>query len=426
MKLVTVPDIDWRRRLLLNGKGGAARACSLNVRLILENDPRWEGVIAWDAFAYKLVKQKPPPFRHGCIGEWEDADTANLIHWVAEHYGFEPHENTHIKHALLAVATNNAFHPVRDYLDSLRWDGVPRVDDWLTTYLGASDSAETQEAGFDRLDYLRLAGRKWLIAAVARVMGPPAKVDNVLILEGQQGTFKSTAFRVLAGQWFTDSHFDIGSKDGYQHIRGVWIVEMPELDSLNKAEATRAKAFFGSETDRYRASYGSQVKEWPRQCVICGTTNQDAYLKDSTGGRRYWPVRGGRVDLEKLASDRDQLWAEALHYYREGVPWWVTSQEARIFRIEQEERYNADAWESLISDWLEIKLGAGGDQEVFITMADVFKHALEMEKAHMRPPEQQRVGNIMQRLGWRRRRRGTKSARSWGWIPPDVAQAADT
>ena len=178
---------------------------------------------------------------------------------------------------------------MKAYLQGLLWDGVERLDRWLSTYLGAEDT-----------DYSRAVGSRWLISAVARIFQPGAKADCCLILEGPQGIRKSTALRTIAGEYFTDELADLGSKDAAMQTRGVWIIELSELDNLSHAEVARIKAFMSRTTDRFRPPYGMRLVESPRQCVFAGTVNHGTYLRDETGGRRFWPVVCGRIDVEGL------------------------------------------------------------------------------------------------------------------------------
>jgi predicted P-loop ATPase len=200
-------------------------------------------------------------------------------------------------------------------------------------------------------DYTRLAGSKFLIGAVARVMRPGCKMDNVLILEGPQGRWKSTAFSILAGAWFGDTPFAIGDKDAYLQMRGNLIYELAELDGFSRTESSRAKAFFSSRYDTFVPKYVAWAIKVPRQLVFAGTVNHGTYLRDTTGNRRYWPVKIERADIEELARDRDQLWAEACTRFAEGGRWWVEESERPLFELEQELRYVGDAYEDLIREW---------------------------------------------------------------------------
>lgn len=376
----------WQERFQLNDNG-SIKADIGNAKLVLDNDPRWQGVLGYCDFSYRIVKRVAPPFPDSEPGEWTDTDTDRLRIWFSDNYSFTP-KNADAHGAVVVAAEGNRFHPVRDYLTNIAWDGVPRVENWLTTYLGAETTR-----------YHKLVARMFLISAVARVMRPPVKVDSVLILEGLQGLGKSTCISILAGAWFTDTPIVLGDKDGFQQMQGSWIIELAELDSLNKAESTRAKQFFGSMEDRYRPSYGRMVQCFPRQCVFVGSTNQESYLRDATGNRRYWPVMCSRVEKELLMQDRDQLWAEAFHMYMSGIPWWAEEKDKHLFEASQEERFESDVWEDLIYEWL--RNGTSADT---VTASDIMASALSMDAAHMRPPEQKRVGQIMAHLGWRKTR----------------------
>ena len=178
------------------------------------------------------------------------------------------------------------------------------------------------------------------------------KADCCLILEGEQGTKKSTALKTIAGEWFTDEIADLGSKDSAMQTRGVWLIEIAELDSMNRSEVGKIKAFMSRASDRFRPPYGKRLIESPRQCVFAGSVNHNAYLRDETGGRRFWPVACASINVDDLARDRDQIWAEARERYRSDAPWWLETRELdQQAGEEQADRYEADPWEELIRPW---------------------------------------------------------------------------
>lgn len=405
---MSVPPADWTSRIQTTQKGNN-RQTSFNARLILEHDERWSGVLGWCELSHRVVKRELPPYANASRGEWDDADDADLRYWLGEKYGIEP-KGQDLGDAVMGAARCNRFHPVRDYLDGLEWDGTERLSTWLLTYLGAGRGDDGKEQPEMR-EYLSAVGRMFLISAIARVRRKRAKADHVVILEGDQGLGKSTAIGVLFGEWFTDSPLDLHSKDAMEALRGLWGVELAELDALNKAEDKRAKAFFSRDSDRFRLPYGRNSMEFGRQCVFCGTTNQQVYLKDATGNRRYWPVACTRIDLDNLRADRDQIWAEADRCYQNGDVWWPDKDLRAVFEREQEERFDGDVWESIIKGWLdgllmEEQVPLAYRRSMHVTMDRVMSDALEMDPAAMRKPEQTRVGMIMSRLGWTRAKRG--------------------
>ena len=428
------PNTEWTQRLMRT-ESGSLRQSAFNVRLILENDPAWKGVLGWCRFSARLWKKSPPPYANASRGEWTDADDADLRFWLAERYGIEP-KGQDLADPVSGAARAAPFHPVLDYLATLRWDGVSRLDRWLETYLGArgadddgaddiQDPVKLARARQRVARYLRRVSALTLLQAVARVRKPGCKADYVLILEGPQGLQKSTALKTLFGaEFFSDTPIDLGSKDAYENIRGLWCCEMAELDSLNKADATRAKAFFSSASDRFRMPYGHRAQAFARQVVVCGTTNQHQYLKDQTGNRRYWPVQCGEIDIEALAEMRDQLWAEADHRFNAGETWWPGADEHAIFESEQQIRTDADAWEPLVQTYLHQRIQAvppPARASLFVTGADVMAVALRMDAGAMRRPEQTRVGIIMQALGWRAVRQRVDGLLTRGYRPGRLA-----
>lgn len=399
--LVETPPDRWKDRLLRNSSG--PQPISYNVKLIVENDFRLAGAVRHCTFSQRVTRHRALPWSSDVDSEWGASDTLALRHWLADNYGFEPGKEAAVD-GISGAAYARPYHPVREYLDALEWDGTPRLDMLLYRYFGADDNNDGETAY-----YLQRIGAWWMQAAVQRVFEPGCKFDYVLILEGEQGIGKSSALRVLGGDWFTDGHLDLGSKDGNQFVQGVWIIELAELDALNKVEATRAKSFFGQQDDRFRPPFGQQVQRFQRQCVFAGSTNLEHYLKDPTGGRRYWPVRCGDIDHKALEADRDQLWAEAVHRSRAGRRFApgagekpvqltgrdkrpYTTTEQRIFERQQDARFSADSWQSMIEEHLET---VTADQ---ITTATLMEDALGFKARDMRPPEQVRVGLIMAKV----------------------------
>jgi predicted P-loop ATPase len=238
------------------------------------------------------------------------------------------------------------------------------------------------------------------------------KMDNVLIFEGLQGQGKSTVLAILSNPWFTDTPLVLGDKDSFQQMQGVWMIELAELDSFNRADHTRAKQFFGSQIDRYRPSYGRMTQTFPRQCVFAGTTNQAEYLRDATGNRRYWPVKCTGVDAQALRRDRDQLWAEAFVAYSGGEKWWPSNTHTPLFEDQQEKRFDVDVWEALIDQWL------CATTKPRVMMHEIMAEALCLEASQMKPPEQKRVGQIMAHLGWVKVRARVAGGRETGYERP--------
>jgi len=299
------PNDGWRDCLLMSEKG-AVRAVLANAITALRCAPEWEGVLAFNEFSMNTVALKPPPWPAGSgQTDWTDHEDRLTADWL-QHQGI--YVSVEIAGlAVQTVAKDRAFHPVREKLDSLRWDGTKRIGDWVNLYLGAEPS-----------EYTSAVGARWLISAVARIFGPGAKADCALILEGDQGLMKSTALRVLAEPWFTDEIADLGTKDAAMQTRGVWIIEIAELDSMSRADVSKIKGFISRTTDRFRPPYGKRLVESPRQCVFAGSVNHSTYLRDETGGRRLWPVACTRILIDDLVRDRDKLWAEAVARYRAG------------------------------------------------------------------------------------------------------------
>ena len=245
-----------------------------------------------------------------------------------------------------------------------------------------------------------------LVGAVARIMEPGCKADHVLILEGAQGIGKSTSLSQLFEPWFSDEIADLGSKDAAMQLSGVWCIELAELSSMTRSEIERVKAFISRRTDRFRPSYGRNVIEVPRQTVFVGTTNSDTYLRDETGGRRFWPVHCAAINQKAIKRDRDQIWAEAFALHKAGTRWWLDDKVAvGLARDQQDDRYLADPWQELIANFAESRESVSID-EIFVDVLQIF------DKSRWGRSEQMRIAQCFKALGWKRYRAGTEQ-RKW-------------
>ena len=249
-------------------------------------------------------------------------------------YGLTKLSLSMVRNAVEQHAHKNSRNECFDYMDGLKWDGYGRVTDFFNTYCETPDS-----------EYTSAISKNWWISMVARILKPGVKVDNMVILEGCQGKLKSSLLEVIAGKWYAENTAEIGDKDFYQNLEGVLIMEIAELDSFSKAGVTTIKRTLSSRIDKYRPSYGRYSMSFPRQCVFVGTTNEREYLKDDTGGRRFWPIKCVKIDIEAVKRDRDQLFAEAVHMYKKGKRWYEVP---KIAAEIQENRRDVDPWEDKI------------------------------------------------------------------------------
>jgi predicted P-loop ATPase len=377
----------------------------------LESLPAWAGVLGTNLSDGRVVFRKPPPFAldddpSGEAVPLRDRDMNRIRHWFEIELSVQLSRQNLID-AVHIVADKHAFHPVRDYLTSLSWDGRPRVELWLERFAAVRPPGEAEAT------LVRSVARKWLVSTVARAMQPGCKVDTILILEGRQGIGKSRALATLAGpRFFSDAAIDFGVKDACQTIQGVWIYELAELDAILRRDPSTVKAFLSRATDRFRVPYGRTPESVPRGVVFAGTVNHGAYLRDTTGNRRYWVVRcEGALDVEGLAGARDQLWAEALHLYRAGETWHLDPTHERSMADEADARVEQDPWEEPLAAWT----AARGT----FSMDEVLDDALGLRTSSKNSHVTVRVSRLLSRLGYERRRRATLP-RAYHYVRVDV------
>jgi putative DNA primase/helicase len=386
----------WRERLIRSDKGPTD--CIANAVMLLRSDPAFKKRLRFDEML-QAVCVRDLPWSPGPWREWTDTDDKELANW-AQLRGV-PLKKTTCADGVALVASHHKHHGVREYLDSLVWDGEERLSTWLTDYLGAA-----------KTDYVKGIARAWPISAVARIYRPGCKADCVLILEGSQGIGKSTAIAVLAGEeWFTDEIADLGTKDSAQDLRGKWIIEMSELSAMGRSVTERIKAFLSRKVDHYRPSYGTRSRDFPRQCVFAGTTNAEAYLPDETGARRFWPVKVACAKAADLARDRDQLWAEAVAAYQAEEQWWLSAELEAEAALEQDERRQADPWEGEILAWL-----AKPHPKTEFTVGEILLGALGREPRDWSRTDQMRVSACLKALEYKRCRAssdGPDGKRPW-------------
>lgn len=391
-----------------------------NACVALRGDPAWTGKLRFDAMRRTPLLSDAPI---------EDPDLFRIHFWLQEHglrrIGLDP-----VREAVVLISHEHSFHPVRDWLDGLVWDRVGRLDSWLADYLGADPVSPTSQFG-----------RWFLISMVARIYRPGCQVDHMLVLEGPQGILKSQACRALGGSFFSDGLPDLTSDyvRVSMHLRGKWLIEVAELSAFSRAESTKLKSFLTQQAEDFTPKFGHHESHEPRQCVFIGTTNKDTYLRDETGGRRFWPVKCGEIDLPGLLAARDQLFAEAVSLLHDGERWYPDHDFwSDHIKPLQEQRYLGDSWETQIADWdfMDAERDSNG-RAVYqsngtgthepapripvkgppYALIDIARGALHLDR--LSKAEEMRLASTLDSLGWTR---GKRSNRGVPWLPPAAPQ----
>jgi hypothetical protein len=400
-------------------RGRGTWACNIgNILLAFKQEPELIGAFGYDQMLWCDVLLRPllkvdPGFVPRPLTDTDIFAVQEYLQWL----GFRRLGKDATYDAISKYAHEHAFHPVRTYLDGLRWDGKARLCTWLTDCFGVELNQYTVEIG-----------TMFPVSMVARIYQPGCKVDYMMILEGEQGLLKSTACNILAGGYFSDQLPDITNKEAFQHLRGKWLIEVAELHTYSRAAIDHFKAFLTRQVERYRPPWGRKELHEPRQCVFVGTTNKPLYLRDATGNRRSWPIKTDAIDLNWLHRNRDQLFAEAVKLYRAGFRWWPDRKfEREIIREEQEARYEPDAWEEPIQQYLdglsnpkqttviEIAIGALG-YERDPPLPSSFGKSAPIRGTplnRLSPNDQNRIATVLVHLGWAPKKSGN---RRW-WEP---------
>jgi predicted P-loop ATPase len=393
------PRPDWLGEALVN-KSADPYPNLYNTVLALENDAEFANRIAFD----EMLRQ--PVIAAGGEAGTIPVEDDHLIalQRMLQAKGLPKVPINTVHDAVRFVARRNNFHPLKDRLDGLRGkhDGTPRLANWLKTYVGAPDD-----------EYYRVVGTCFLVAMMARIYKPGCKADYMLVLEGPQGEEKSRLIKALACGYYSD-HLPNLESDPIrlsQHLRGKWLIEVSEMEAFSKAEATRLKAFITRPEEIYTPKYARNEVHEPRQCLFIGTTNKSAYLRDETGGRRFWPVKCGKIDVLSLERDLDQLLAEALDAYESDAQWWPDRKfELEFIKPMQDQRYERDAWADKIEQHFKVS------PDTHTTIMYVAKAVLEFATIdRLGKADQNRIIACLELLGWTR---GNRQASGNVWLCP--------
>lgn len=449
-KKAATPPSGWRAGLQLvpvKDRQGVTvdfktKPNAFNVAMILSHHPVWKGVLEWNEFAECITKTRklPPVARLATstseAGAWTDQDTAHTLIWLQanEQLQIAP-ADFHV--ALLTAARSNSRHPVRDYLNGLKWDGKKRLEKVLVDYFGAEDTP-----------YVRGVTRMWFISAVARVMEPGCQADYALILEGEQGVGKSQSLRGLTPerQWYSETGIVLGNKDSYQNLHGIWIYCLDEMASVHGAEVRTMKNFLTSPDDRYRPSYGRFPQSFLRQNVfVCTINPEQGYFADRTGNRRFWPIATTTVK-PGISKVRDQLWAEARKLYAKKMPadqrptssrWWPDTEMTALCAEQQKQRLMPEPWTEVVGDWIRKgcprrdELGSFTAQKVNLsrglTTSEALIHAIGIRPDQLNTGVAMRMARVLKELGHTRSSREThEGVRDYYYRPgaPVIAAVA--
>jgi hypothetical protein len=398
-----VDDTDWQSDLARSRTGDVKNTYG-NLALVLRH--------AYGARLTYNAMRLTPCLDGTPIG---DADVGRIREDVERTWSIGPSKDN-VAEAVRQVSGERSFHPVKDYLSGLNWDAEQRLNRVAAEVLGA-----------DATDLTIRMLRCWFISAVARALKPGCKVDTALVLVGRQGFFKSTFFEILGGAYFSDTAMDISGKDGLLQLAFAWIYEWPELENVtSKKQASEVKAFTTSRTDTFRPPFARSVIQHPRSTVIVGTTNEEQFLNDSTGSRRFWVIRVEReVNRSLLATWRDQLWAEAVTAFESGESWWLDRVEDDAREEEADAHQVDDAVHVVVAQWVasdeakRIILGRrGAARRGYLTTGDILEKAFKLDPGKWDRSSQCRAGTAMLRAGWRKDRVMLHGVRTWLYYEP--------
>ncbi|HYW57695.1 MAG TPA: VapE domain-containing protein [Polaromonas sp.] len=396
----------------------------------LQHDPELQGLLGMNQLSNNIDARVAWPWAHAKAGPITGAIDLMLGDFLSRKYGLPAISRAALMEGIETVAHGTPFHPIREWLGTIKRDDKSRIDKWLIYALG--ETPETLEKPV--FEYLQLVGRYWLLGMVYRVMHPGIKFDYCPVLEGPGGYRKSTLVEALAGsEYFSDTHFDVSrGKEGQEQVQGLWMYEIAELANFGKAEIGLIKAFISGKVDKYRPSYGRVVESFPRQCILVGTTNERTYLRDRTGNRRFWPVPvRNRINIEWVVKHREVLLAEAYELYLAGAQFTPTpDDEKRLFVPMQEMRLVETAVMSEMTNVLTRNAGTSGMSMVVNTLTDFvtiaqLTLALGVDAAKSSPALEGQIRSWLEHEGWERVKKQIQGARAWGYLRPPNWPPAD-
>lgn len=429
--VVDEDNTEWLCEIEYTTKGEIKSTIN-NFKLIILNDPLLKGKIAFNEFSNRATVLGNLPWRKEykeC--DWIDSDDSGVREYIEKYYGIN--STSKITDALNLVFEISSFHPVKDYLNSLFWDGEYRLETLLIDYLGADDNS-----------YVRTVTRKMLVAAVARIFNPGIKFDNMIVLAGTQGIGKSTLIARLGREWFSDSLTTVTGKDAYEQLQGVWLIEMGEMMATKKADIEATKHFLSKTEDIYRVAYGRRTSRFKRQCIFIGTTNDREFLRDRTGNRRFWPVDVGINPIKKQVykcldeNTVNQIWAEAIELYKKGEELYLTGKEEKEAKKQQDEHSEENAklglvqeyLEKLIPDnWYELDIADrknfihGGDfgdsegtvQRTKVCVMEVWVELFNGDPKKLTPIQSREINDLLNQIeGWKKAKASLRFGRVYG------------
>lgn len=408
-------NLDWLGEMDMDHKGTIYLSTAKNIDLIFANDKGLKGLFALNLFDNKAYMKRSAPWRKIEGAEpVRDVDLSGLRNYIEKAYGIAAKEK--VADSFKLETARAAWHPIKEYLNNLVWDGTPRVDTLFIDYFGIADTI-----------YAREAARKTLCGAVARVFEPGVKFDLVPVLSGEEGILKSTFWARLGGEWFSDTFFKVEGKEALEQIQGAWIIEIAELAGLRKSDAENIKHFISKQVDQFRQAYGHVVEKYPRQCIFVGTTNIDGFLKDPTGNRRFLPIRAvpdrvsKSVGADLVGDEINQIWAEATFYFMQGEKLYLSREANAIAKSIQADHMESDERAGYIAKFLEMllpsdwdKMGTFERQAYFadygggdgtkareeVTVAEIWTECLGKQKGDMTKYNTRELNDILRGLGW--------------------------